>query len=352
MADLIRNNKKLVVAFVAFILLIAGIIVKNNITGSASTAEPWERWSSEKRFGYVAAYYPESEGITSDEVMEYRTKLKDAMTEASIEVKEDSRGYIDSYSLTGTLEIGGTRNSNKSLVNVTAVGGDFFYFHPMWLLSGNYISEDDLMEDRVVIDEQTAWVLYGSYNVTGMRITIGGDYYYIAGVVRPGKTGSIKKTYGKRNRIFMSYKAYNKINPDAKITCYETVYPDLVTNFAYKTLRKTVGLSDDDSEDAEDNKTNKNIQVVNFCTRFGIANIWDTLLSYGERSAHTDGIIYPFWENEYRRIEDFLVLDMVWSIICIIVIVVAMFKYIVAAYKFVRDLIPALWAKIMAKVRR
>lgn len=354
MRDRIVRNKRILVALVAFILLIAGIIVKGGLTDSGSTAEPWRRWSSDgDRFGYVAAYFPEKEGIDSDQIMSYRDSLKNALTEASIEVKEGQAGFTDAYSLSGSVNVQKAGNSNMRLVNVTAVGGNFFFMHPFYLLSGNYIEEDDLMEDRVVIDEETAWFLYGSSNVAGQSVTIEGKNFFIAGVIRPNGNESAKKTYGTRSRIFMSYKAYKKINENAVITCYELVYPDLVRNFAQKTLRKTLGMaeSDDSTEAADASQSDKTIETVNYSTRFGIANIWSTMLSYGDRSAHSNGIIYPFWENEYRRIEDMLVINMLWNVIWIAVIVISVFGYVVAICKLAYGLVITIWDKIMSRLR-
>lgn len=354
MRDIIRRNKRIAIAISALILTIAGIIIKNNITGSASTGRPWERWAvGSDRFGYVSAYYPENDGVTYEDIMSYRSGLDSALTEASIEVKEGTRGYTDAFSLQGTADVNAAGDNNIFKVNVTAVGGDFFYMHPLELLSGNYIGEADLMEDRVVIDENTAWYLYGSSNIAGKYMMIGTTPYYIAGVVRAHDSGTSKKTYGTRTRIYMSYKGYNRINPESKITCYEVVYPDLVTNFAMKTLKKAIGLGDASSGENDPNqKEDKNIDVVNYCTRFGIPNIWSTLLSYGERSSHTDGIVYPYWENEYRMIEDYLVLWFVWTILCVTVIVVSVTGYIVAGCRYVHDVAIKVSERVVSTVKR
>lgn len=61
------------------------------------------------------------------------------------------------------------------------MGGNFFDFHPIRLLSGNYISPDDLMKDRVLLDEDTAWLLFGGTQLEGLSFKIDGVPFVVAG---------------------------------------------------------------------------------------------------------------------------------------------------------------------------
>lgn len=353
MRNILSRNKRLAPTLAALIILFAGLIARHNMVASVSTDKPWERWSADStEYGYVAAYYAENEGVATDSIQSYRGSLNTALTEASVEVRKGTRGYVDAYSASGNADIYSDRSSNTSTVNVTAVGGDYYFIHPMRLLYGSYISDDDLMKDRVVVDEGTAWFLYGSSNIVGKSLMIGNDRFYIAGVVQAPDSKTSEKTYGSRNRIYMSYDAFSKINKDAKITCYEIIYPDMITNFAYKTLRKTLGLSDDGTDVTESGVTDdNNIDVVNMNTRFRISNIWSVLCSYGERSSHTDGIIYPFWENECRRIEDMLVLELILRIVCIVCIIVCVIPYLVMCFRFCRSKVKNIINVVSSKVR-
>ena len=54
-------------------------------------------------------------------------------------------------------------------VKVTGVGGDYFRFHPLKLRSGSYLMETDLMKDRVLLDEELAWKLFGGMELTGSQ---------------------------------------------------------------------------------------------------------------------------------------------------------------------------------------
>ena len=67
-----------------------------------------------------------------------------------MEAPEGGSLYTDAYSGRTSLSVSG---KSPGSVTVTAVGagGNYFLFHPLTLLSGGYISDEDYMADRVVI---------------------------------------------------------------------------------------------------------------------------------------------------------------------------------------------------------
>ena len=74
--------------------------------------------------------------------------------------------YTDAYCAFGKTSVTGDHGSSDA--SVVAVGGNYFLFHPLDLVSGTYFSESDVMHDRVVLDETLAWKLFGGSNLTGM----------------------------------------------------------------------------------------------------------------------------------------------------------------------------------------
>ena len=131
-------------------------------------------------------------------------------------------------------------------VTAIGVGGDYFLFHPLQLLSGGYVSDEDYMADRVVLDAQTAFNLFGSSDVAGMEVTINGKTFPIAGVVKSeddfataaaldaGAEASSDPTgvqSASKAMIYMSYAALNAM-AELPIDCYEIVLPDPVSGFA------------------------------------------------------------------------------------------------------------------------
>lgn len=339
---ILKRYKNIAICLLAVLLVLAGNAVLGHMRNSVSTQQPEERWSSNgDNAAHIAAYYPEDEGVTDAEIKGYRNSLDTALTEASVEIKKDARRYLDAYSCSGSVEIAKEGSKEGTKVNVTAVGGDFFFIHPQQLLSGNYISESELMNDKVVIDEYTAWLIFGSTNVSGKYITISGKYFYVAGVVKPHDSLAAKKTYGIRSRIYMSYSAYSKlVNSNANITCYEIVFPDMITNFAYNEMKKVLGVTtDEDSVDESSINDEKGIQVVNVTTRFRYRKLWNVMMSYGERSSEINGIVYPYWENECRRIEDFGVLILIWNMIFLVIAIIEIIPDSIKAAKFIISII-------------
>ena len=111
------------------------------------------------------------------------TEIKTALQEASEDTSDvNGRTLVDCYSTKGEL----TLYSDRASITARAfgVGGDFFTFHPLKLLSGSYFDGEDLNRDGVVIDENVAWQLFGSNNVAGMYVEINGVQYPVRGVVK------------------------------------------------------------------------------------------------------------------------------------------------------------------------
>ena len=102
------------------------------------------------------AFFPKMSAVTKDYVIQLEQKLKTALQEASEDTSDvNGRTLVDCYSTKGEL----TLYSDRASITARAfgVGGDFFTFHPLKLLSGSYFDGEDLNRDGVVIDENVAW---------------------------------------------------------------------------------------------------------------------------------------------------------------------------------------------------
>ena len=141
-----------------------------------STQQIASEWSAEDSYA----------AVTKDYVIQLEQKLKTALQEASEDTSDvNGRTLVDCYSTKGEL----TLYSDRASITARAfgVGGDFFTFHPLKLLSGSYFDGEDLNKDGVVIDENVAWQLFGSNNVAGMYVEINGVQYPVRGVVKSDK---------------------------------------------------------------------------------------------------------------------------------------------------------------------
>ena len=193
-------------------------------------------------------------------------------------------------------------------VTAIGVGGDYFLFHPLQLLSGGYVSDEDYMADRVVLDAQTAFNLFGSSDVAGMEVTINGKTFPIAGVVKSeddfataaaldaGAEASSDPTgvqSASKAMIYMSYAALNAM-AELPIDCYEIVLPDPVSGFAKKLMTEKFPVGEG--------------EIVQNTGRFSLSGLISVIGKFGKRVMTTNGVIYPYWENAARMAESYAAL--------------------------------------------
>jgi hypothetical protein len=105
------------------------------------------RGESDQRFAQVSCFFPTGEGIAVTDIYTFRQTLDTAFKESSLEPPENGSLYADAYSASAEFTVKGERGS--ATVPVVGIGGDYFLFHPLYLRSGGYIYDDDLMHDRV-----------------------------------------------------------------------------------------------------------------------------------------------------------------------------------------------------------
>lgn len=150
------------------------------------------------------------------------------------------------------------------------------------------------MKDYCIIDADAAWQLFGSNDVAGMTVNIGGIPHIVTGVVeRP--SGRLAEAAGlDTTLVYVSYQTLSELGSSNGINHYEIVMPDPVTDFAVNFIREKLGT--------EEKKT----EVVDNTARYGFLPRLKLLLQFGTRSMNGKAIIYPYWENIARGYEDIL----------------------------------------------
>ena len=247
----------LIACLIQTALSVFSFAMLGKVTGALitqSAADVW-RGGSGERFAQVSAFLPVNGMIDLDTIRSFRVTLEDEFVQNSIFAPEpdaqdpgadtSARLYADAYSGSTQLSVSG-KSPGSVTVTAIGVGGDYFLFHPLQLLSGGYVSDEDYMADRVVLDAQTAFNLFGSSDVAGMEVTINGKTFPIAGVVKSeddfataaaldaGAEASSDPTgvqSASKAMIYMSYAALNAM-AELPIDCYEIVLPDPVSGFA------------------------------------------------------------------------------------------------------------------------
>ena len=305
---------------------------------SLDTAQQW-RGGSETAFTQVACFLPVDDTRSVEQVEQFRRTLDGKLTDASLEAPENGSLYADAYSAEAKLTVSG--NHGSAQVRTIGVGGQFFLFHPLTLRSGSYISEHDLMQDRVVLDETTAWTLFGSPDVAGMSVTIEGKPYYVAGVIHREDDFASEAAYGEGAGMFLSYDAFYALTQQG-ISCYEIVLPNMISGFGLGLVKDNFDVGSGD--------------IVENTTRYGLKHLLSVIGDFGERSMRHNGVIYPYWENAVRMTEDWLALLLVLMILLlacpVIALTVAVISALVRTGKYLEVKVPETAENLVEKRRR
>lgn len=303
------NHKQLVLLIMNIIFIVVfivlGIFAKNS-SNKLYSQQGAKRWESKKNsYAQVSAFASPDRNLQKENITGIRSSLMEKLSDDSLnESKGNARVWIDAYS--GECAAAVRKDTNTLSVTAVGVGGDFFQFHPIPLLSGGYISSGDLNQDRVVVDENFAWAMFGSNDIVGMQIWMGDNIYTIAGVVEVNEDSLYRIAYGESNRIYMSYDMLKKQQEELKIACYEAVLPNPISNYAYYALRKACGLEEEEEDTIKKTENPLNfdtLEVVENSNRFQWMERIIGLRNRKYRVMRTSSVGYPFWEN-LARVEE------------------------------------------------
>lgn len=254
---------------------------------SQQAAERW-RGESELDFAQVSCFLPVDEAITLREVNAFREQISKALHTAAVDVEHPGELQLDAWSCSGKVNV--SSELGKGEARVVAVGGDFFQFHPLRLLSGSYIAPSDLMQDRVLLDEELAWLLFGGTELSGLSLKLEGVPFVVAGVVAREQDAFSRRAYTGGMGLFMSYDAYLSLHEQAGIECYEYLMAEPVSGYALSVAKQSFPIGRG--------------EIVQNTQRFSPERLIAVLKSFPGRSMQTQGIIYPYWENACRGAED------------------------------------------------
>lgn len=291
--------RKLVLSISGGIFLLISLILSfviNSMSGSLSSQQAAKRWSEAGGFAQISCFFSVNSYMTEDRIIEFGHSIDGALAEASIVQNSENpsaRLWVDAYSASGTLTIS-TEKARISSAAAIGVGGDFFLFHPMDLLYGSYFSGDSLMQDYCIIDEDAAWQLYGSNNVAGMTVEIGGIPHVIAGVISR-EEGHLAEAAGLDSTlVYVSYQTLEEHGRSNGINHYEVLMPNPITGFAFDYVSENLGSDE------------QNVEVIENTSRFEFLSRLKSIKEFGIRAMNGKAIIYPYWENIARGYEEIL----------------------------------------------
>lgn len=261
-----------------------------------------QKWDQDGGTAQISVYFSESEKYTLKDSLEttsfriqnwYQqilTELKNASITLDEGKSEQARLVLYGYSASGKV----TLKNGKTTAEVKAygVGGDFFQFHPLTLVSGGYFSESDLMQDRIVIDTQTAWKLFGSNDVVGMFVEINGVPHMVVGVYEKEEGYWNDAAGNDVSCVYVSHKTLYEHGQYHGLETIEYLIPNPVSGFALDLVNTQFSGMD--------------VSLVEHQQRFHFLSLLDVIKQFGTRSMGLDGITFPYWENMARGYEDIL----------------------------------------------
>ena len=268
------------------------------------TAQRWQ--TQDKPYAMASVFLTSDNGIPDLRIGEIYLAVENAMTAAGVGSDEYPWVYAASRMEETELQ-NGTITCRTEL---TAVSGDFFTFHPMPLLDGWYIDEDDVMHDRIVLNRQAAWVLFYSANVTGQFVTLNGVPCQVAAVVDTelGRFSEMAAGDTARAWVLSDCPALSEqgTGPEGApiqlpgYTCMEMVLPQPVKQFAAGTMGSILADSIPEGTPVTDNTG-----------RFSLPNRWYVLRHLATRGISSEAIAYPYWENAARLAENHLAMRLI-----------------------------------------
>ncbi|MBR1659441.1 MAG: ABC transporter permease [Oscillospiraceae bacterium] len=291
-----RTKRLLIVNAALALLALACLAVVLGLRGRLPAQRAAERFAgdSEFQFAQLSALMSTGDKLNPGAVYTFRRELEKQLSESSLETTERGRLYIDAWCSFGKSKAVGDHGSAD--VDIVAVGGEWFFFHPLRLKAGEWLYEDDVMDDRVVLDRELAWRLFGGDDLTGLTLDIGGRPFRIAGVVERDGDFASRAARGEGNVLYMSYTAWNAMSEDraTPIDCYELASAQPVEGFVRNFMKEKFPLGGG--------------ELVDNGSRFRLKGIWSVLGQFGTRSMQRGGLARPEWENAARCLEDWCAL--------------------------------------------
>lgn len=281
------------IAFVSLLIALIPAVTQSQIKKSLTEQRMAERWSEKKDAAQISVFYGNGEVEDSGYFRGIEEKIDQALITASLggeSFDEGARLWMDTVSRSGKVTV--TSERGEVELNAFGVMGDFFQFHPVLLVNGTYFSKISMMSDVIMLDQETAWNLFGSFDVTGMEVKIGGIPHIVVGVFERPK-GRMEEAAGLDKPLcYLSMDSLEKYGTDLGGYTYEIVLPNPIGKFGLSTVTTAVTA---DKKDAV---------IVENSSRFTPLSLFLIAKNFGLRSMSKQGVIFPYWENIARGYED------------------------------------------------
>ncbi len=314
---------KWAVLLVCLIAIIVLELVSRSLAEELYSQNAAYYWDSEGNYLQMSAFLSDEAKFVGDnnDFMHLRFELMKVLDEASFKVEENTKGLIAmAFSGRSAIELSSKRAQTKAMAY--GVYGDFFTFHPMQLLSGSFFDNDsDVNRDGVVIDENTAWQLFGATQVEGQLFNIGERTFTVRGVVKADEGLFMDKVLDTNCNIYMSMEALREVLGQGNLytNCIELIMPNPVKTFAMsnfdQVLSSNMGLNV------------ASYEIVKNTGRFSLSDRMTLLKAYPFSTMNVKSVVYPYWENRARGYEQIVLLIFMFQLLLAIYPVIMLFVY-------------------------
>lgn len=281
------------------------------------------RWDQEGKSAQVSCFL--AEGVEIDDFMimsferQLEQQLKEVLSAEEYSEENGKRLVADAYSSMGKVTIVSEKGSLEA--DAIGVGGDFFLFHPLTLVSGSYISGDNLMKDYIMLDEDGAWQLFGSSDIAGQSVMIGDVPHYVSGVVKRPEGRFAENAGLDKTIVYLSNESLAAYGQGGAINTYEVMAPNPVKGFVYTAVKEKLGIKETD------------MVVVENSSRYSIESLIPVILDFGTRSMQNSAVKFPYWENVGRGYEDVKALVLLFQFIFLLIPTVMILAFLVIKWK-------------------
>ena len=347
------SPKQIVFSLITLLSLMLYAILtlwSGHMIGGLADQQAAARWDQEGGSAQVSCFLAENASLDEFQIMSFEKQLEKSLLEV---LPADGQGgengkrlFIDAYSSLGRITVTSEKGKLEDVAAV-GIGGVFFQFPPMQLVSGGYFSGNDLMKDFVVLDEEAAWQLFGSNDVAGMGVMIGEVPHYVSGVVKR-QDGRFAESAGlDKTVVFVSNESLGAYGKSQGISIYEVTAPNPVKGFVSKCLKEKLGVEESD------------MVVVENSSRYSLEAMIPVILAYGARSMQNTAVKFPYWENIARGWEDVRALVLLLQIfllavpgLIVLVFIIKKWKNKTFTWKDVGNFVLDMKDKAVQKVRR
>lgn len=303
-------------------LLTAGIlsVVMKHETTKLTDQNLVSRWSNQNDYAQVSVFFPYGTLLEEGDIKSFDYQFNKALTDISRFPENDSqRLFVYCFYETGSVTI--AREKTSLQVDAIGVSEDFFLFHPMNFVSGGPIPTGTDLTDYVVLDEKTAWNLFGAIDVEGMEVRIGGIPHVISGVIKTADDKLSVAGGSKENLIYLTQASLKQYGTQNTTLAYELLMPEPYEGYALDTLQKAFSTYEKTGVFLDNTK------------RFGWKHLWGVFKERNQRSMQTKPIVYPYWENVARFYENKFVRVRMIQIVCLVIAGLLLLAEIISVWK-------------------